>query len=111
MAVSNSLEIAIKKSVMFAKTLGESKVETEHLLFGILSVTESKASKLLAKFGIQSESYRRLVLSLKKTKNVEVQKVISYSKTVSSIFAKTTDFCKKNGRDLLEIEDVLYILH
>ena len=90
MAVSGSLEQAIKNSVMFAKFLGETKVETEHLLYGIMSVSESKAAKILAKFGIQAESFKRVVISLKKNKRIENSKVISYSKTVSSIFEMKT---------------------
>ena len=110
MAVSNLLEQAIKKSVMFAKHLGESKVETEHLLYGVLSVNESRGAKLLLSFGIQSQAYKKVILSYLKNKDIMPPKSVGYSKNVSSIFAKTTDFCRKNNRDVLEIEDILYVL-
>ncbi len=109
MAVSNSLQEAIKKSAVFAKQTGESQIETEHLLYGILSV-DSKASRVFASFGIQANSYKKVILSYLKPKMITVPKTVGYSKSVTTIFAKTTNFCKKNGRDLLEIEDVLYIL-
>lgn len=110
MAVSKLLEQAIKKSVMCAKQTGESKVETEHLLYGILSISESKGARLLGTFGIQLVAYKKVILSYLKNKQIETPKSVGYSKNVTTIFAKTTDFCKKQGRDLLEIEDILYIL-
>ena len=89
MAVSNMLEQAIKKSVMFAKQTGESKVETEHLLYGILSVSESKSAKLLASCGIQAASYKKVILSYLKNKNNAIPTSVGYSKNVTAIFAKT----------------------
>ena len=110
MAVSKQLEQAIKKSVMCAKQTGESKVETEHLLYGILSMPESKGAKILGTFGIQLMTYKKVILSYLKNKLIETPKSVGYSKNVTVIFSKTTDFCKKQGRDLLEIEDVLYVM-
>ena len=104
MAVSKLLEQAIKKSVMCAKQTGESKVETQHLLYGILSVSESKGAKLLGSFGINVMTYKKVILSYLKNKQIETPKSVGYSKNVTTIFAKTTDFCKGLGRDLLEIE-------
>ncbi len=109
MAVSNLLQEAIKKSAVFAKQTGESQIETEHLLYGILSVN-SKAARIFESFGIQANSYKKVILSYLKPKMISVPKTVGYSKAVTSVFAKTTNFCKKSGRELLEIEDVLYIL-
>ncbi len=109
MAVSNPLQEAIKKSAVFAKQTGESQIETEHLLYGMLSV-DSKAARIFASFGIQATSYKKVILSYLKPKMIMPPKTVGYSKAVTSIFANTTNFCKKNGRELLEIEDVLYIL-
>lgn len=110
MAVSNVLEIAIKKSVMFAKQMGESRVETEHLLYGILSTSESRAAKLLVSFGIQPAMYKKVVQTNQKSRPVSVPTSVGYSKNVATIFAKTTENCNKMKRDLLEIEDVLCVL-
>ena len=109
MAVSKPLQEAVRKSAVFAKQTGESKIETEHLLYGMLSVN-SKASQIFASFGIQANSYKKVILSYLKPKTIQSAEPVDYSKTVTSIFAKTTNFCKKTGRDLLEIEDVLYVL-
>ena len=38
MAVSKSLQDAIRKSMVFAKQTGESQIETEHLLYGMLMI-------------------------------------------------------------------------
>ena len=110
MAVSKALKLAVDNSAKFALSVGENKIETEHLLYGILSVSESKASKLLAGFGLQLNSYKKVILSLLKKKPVIIDSPVGLSKTVASIFAKTDKFCQKNGRKVSEIEDILYFL-
>ena len=97
MAVSKSLQEAIKKSAVFAKQTGESQIETEHLLYGILS-TNSKAAQVFASFGVQANAYKKVILSYLKPKMIDNPITIGYSKSVTSIFAKTTNFCKKSGK-------------
>ena len=110
MAVTKLLEQAIKKSLTIAKTVGQSEVETEHLLCGILTVSDSRATKLLLSVGVDQHNFKKVMLSYQKQREVSPSKIVGYSKSVNSIFAKTTSFCKKNGRELLEIEDILYIM-
>ena len=47
MALSSSLETAISNSAKFARSVGVDSIGTEHLLYGILTVSSSRATKLL----------------------------------------------------------------
>ena len=92
MAVSKPLKLAVDNAAQFALSVGENKIETEHLLYGILSVSDSKASKLLASFGLQASSYKKVILSLLKKKKETISSPVGLSKAVAAIFAKTDKF-------------------
>ena len=109
MALSSSLETAISNSAKFARSVGVDSIGTEHLLYGILTVSNSRATKLLNSFGIFSEQYKKVINS-KLFNNSNSIKEIGISKTVSNIFAKSSNFCKNNGIKIVEIEEILYFI-
>lgn len=110
MKVSNTLKAAIDSSIKFARSLGCSQVDSEHLLYGILTVSNSTGTKILNSLGISAETFKRVVLA--GSKNGENSKVMdmSYSKNVLSIFSAAEKFCNKNGIKEVEIEEVLYFI-
>lgn len=110
MEVSNSLKVAMSNSIKFARSMGALQIESEHLLYGILTVEESRGTKLLNSFGISEGSYKRVILSNIKNDGNKISSDLSYSKPVLSIFAKSEQFCKKNAINMVEIEVVLYFL-
>ncbi len=110
MAISSSLKTALDNSAKFASSIGETKVETEHLLYGILTISSSTASKIFEGLGLQASAYKKVILSLLKNKGQIVNEQVGLSKAVATIFAKSDNFCRKNGRKTTEIEDILFIL-
>ncbi len=110
MAESNSLQKLANVSGKFARALGSSKVETEHLLFGLLSADGSFAQKLLNGFGIEKSGYQKVIVSKLNGKQTELAKTVSASKNVSTIFAKTNAFMQKNASKSQEIEYILHLL-
>ena len=57
---SLNLQKAIKLATDAAVHFGSTYVGSEHILFGILNVPECRAGKLLAGFGVNEPSYRRV---------------------------------------------------
>lgn len=110
MDISNLLKNAIDYSAKFAGSLGESKLESEHLLYGILNVTDSNATKLLSGVGVTCESFKKVIFSYLNKNNAGRVTEISYSKSVAEIFAKSNNFCMKNGLKTIEIEEILYFM-
>ena len=47
MAISKSIQLVVETSAKYARSLGASEIETEHLLYGILCAENSTAAKLL----------------------------------------------------------------
>ncbi len=110
MALSSSLETAISNSAKFARSVGVDSIGTEHLLYGILTVSNSRATKLLNSFGIFSEQYKKVINSKLFNNSNNSIKEVGISKTVSNIFAKSSNFCKNNGIKTVEIEEILYFI-
>ena len=110
MALSSSLETAISNSAKFARSVGVDSIGTEHLLYGILTVSNSRATKLLNSFGIFSEQYKKVINSKLFNNSNNSIKEVGISKTVSNIFAKSSNFCKNNGIKMVEIEEILYFI-
>ena len=59
--MSDLLKGLAENSAKFAGGLGSSKIETEHLLFGILCAKGSYAEKVLSGFGISKENYKKVI--------------------------------------------------
>lgn len=110
MAVSNSLQQLANVSAKFASVLGSSKIETEHLLFGVLSANGTYAQKLLNGFGIEKDGYKKVIISSLKNRDIKPATNVAPSKNVAIIFAKTNDFMQKNGLRTQEIEYILHLL-
>ena len=107
MQEQNQIKLMIENSLKFAKALRSNVLETEHLLFGVLSIQDSLPSKILGMFGVTKETYAKVVKSYKKTQNETVDAQMIYSKNVSNILSKAY---KKDGTTTANISDVLYYL-
>ena len=110
MAISNLVKSVIDSSALFAREMGSSKIETEHLLYGVLDCETSVSSKLLHSVGINKSAYRKVIKSYQKNTEKQLIKEVGYSKNVSLIFAKTSQFNEKNGSKSQEIEYILHLL-
>ena len=97
----NQIQNVFKLAADFAEKLGSISVETEHLLYGVLSDETSVASKILNSFGVTKNKYASVVKSISKN-NTSVQKV-ALSKNVALIYSKINE-SKGN------VQDILYLL-
>ena len=96
-----------ENSARFAKSVGVNKIETEHLLFGILTIEESYASKSLRELGINKDNYKKVIYSYLQNKNVAPVTEVGYSKSVALISAKVNDFTQKSASKSKNIEFLL----
>ena len=110
MAISNIAKKVIDNSAKLAREVGSNLIETEHLLFGILTLENTNACKILNSFGVTKDAYRKVIISYQSKKNSDVVNKVGYSRNVSSIFAKTSDFNEKNASNSQEIEYILRLL-
>ena len=99
----NKLQKVLKASVDFAQKLGSATVETEHLLFGVLSEEMSNASKILNGYGISKQKYASVVKTISKNSNLPLGSTPVLSKNVSLIFSNISE---NQGN----LEDLLYLL-
>ena len=102
-----NLKVVFENSARFAKSVGASKIETEHLLFGVLLAENSYASKSLRELGINKDNYKKVIYSYLKNKSVAQVDEVANSKSVALIFAKTKDFSQKSASKSKNIEFLL----
>ncbi len=110
MQISSSVKLAIDNSINFARSVGSSKIETEHLLYGLLIVEDNRAVRLLKEVGVNKTVLKNVILKYSKTAGGTAPTEIGYAKSVSAIFAKSSEFCDKNNKNPVEIEEILYFL-
>ena len=83
----DKIQNIFKVSIDFAEKLGSLTVETEHLLFGILSEESTVAYKILNSYGITKTKYASVVKSISKGATIGAGIKPSLSKNVSLIFS------------------------
>lgn len=110
MQISNSVKIANDNALGFARSVGSNKIETEHLLYGLLCIEENKAVKLFKDVGVNKTVFKNVILKYTKATAGNGLSEVVYAKSVSAIFAKADEFCKKNGLKVVEIDEILYFL-
>ena len=84
MQEKNQIKQVIENSLKFARALRSNSLETEHLLYGVLSVEDSVASKILAGFGVTKETYAKILKSYKKAQSESDAAQMIYSKNLVS---------------------------
>ena len=68
MAFSNSFKDVASSAKDVAALLCSPKVETEHLVYGILAENSSQAAKLLNDLGVTKDAYKKVIFSYLKNK-------------------------------------------
>lgn len=113
MQISNTFKNAVENSAKFARSLGSDKLESEHLLFGILIEKNANSVKILNNYGVNADNYKKFLVSSLKGEKVKIPNAVSYSKEISNFFSNSVTICEKNKKNELGIDEMLYfmILH
>lgn len=100
---SREVQRVVKLSIDIAKSLSSGSVETEHLLYGVLSDDSSMASRVLNSLGVTKNSYAKILKSLSKNTNKKLGSEPVFSKNVALIINKLSD-------ENANTQDILYLL-
>ena len=92
MAFSNSFKDVVVLAKEFAEKNHATKVETEHLLYGLIAYQNCQASKLLTSVGITVDAYQKVINSYLKNKNSILISNVEFSKTVNSTNGDFNDY-------------------
>ena len=77
-------QVAIKNATIVASKQGYI-VGTEHILYGLSSVSESKASKLLSSFGVKEEELYGILMS--NQESMQISNSLEYTPRTKKLFA------------------------
>ena len=102
MQISNTLKRAIDNSAKFARSLGRDKLETEHLLFGILLEKTEKSVRLLNEYGVNDDNYKKAILAKYKSLNITGGKY----NIINNAKIETSGFAAQNAVTINETEEI-----
>ena len=106
---SDSAEKVIKNAGKVAREFGSGEVGTEHILYGIASVTDCSASKLLAEYGITAESMENVL-----EENADSIQIfgaeIEFTPRVKDLFRLAQNIAMQLGHNFIGTEHLLYAL-
>lgn len=100
---------ALENSVALARNLGTNQVGTEHLLFGLASVQNSRASKLLAEQGITANLLQDYITKMGVVA-YGARKSMDYTPRVKYIISAAADVAMQVGTKYIVTEHLLYCL-
>ncbi len=110
MAFSKEFKEVVNLARNFAATMGAGRLETEHLLYGILAENSSLAAKILNGVGLDLNGYEKVIKSYQKETSAIDTSSVEFSKAANLIFAKISSFYEKNISKPQEIELLLRFL-
>ena len=98
---NREIQKLFKVASEIAKTLNSNSVETEHLLYSVISNESSMASKVLCELGVNKSSFAKILRSLSKNTSTNNDPVLS--KNVSLILSRLSN-------ENANTQDALYLL-
>lgn len=110
MQISNALKNVVDNSAKFARSLGSDKLETEHLLFGILLEKNANCVKILNNYGVTLDGYKKFLFSGEKNRNIKMPSSVSYSREISNFFSESVSIIEKNKKTELGVNEILYFM-
>lgn len=100
-------QVAIKNATIVASKQGYI-VGTEHILYGLASVSESKASKLLSSFGVKEEELYDILMS--NQESMQISNSLEYTPRTKKLFAIADMIAKKMRQSFISTEHMLLAL-
>ena len=97
-------QVAIKNATIVASKQGYI-VGTEHILYGLTSVSESKASKLLSSYGVKEENLYDILMA--NQENMQISNSLEYTPRTKKLFAIADMIAKKMRQSFISTEHML----
>ncbi len=109
--MTNNVKEALKSSANLAYTLGETQVGTEHLLYGLASVSSSVAGELLNAYGADANSILAIIKRTKAmSKSFTGVVSLEYTPRVKDVIRRASNISYEGGTGYIVTEHLLYSL-
>ena len=104
------VQYALQNAGELATQSGQSQLETEHLLFGIVSMDECLSSRLLEKYGVNQHTFLQVYdEKFKKAQSLNA-KQIELSPKVKEVLRSAKSISNTLGHDFIGTEHVMFSL-
>ena len=108
-SMTKNAKLALDNAVALAKNLNVYQVGTEHLLYGLASVTGAMASRLLAEQGITADMIADYITKMG-PQAYTGRKAMEYTPRVKNIIASAYDVARQVNVGYIVTEHLLYVL-
>ena len=98
---------ALENAQQEARAMGFNYVGTEHLLLGILDVTECQASQILAQMGVDAETVRKDVVRLTGQGDFQFIGDMQLTPRTKNVIESTNRISRSMGHDFVGTEHML----
>lgn len=108
-SMTKNAKLALDNSVNLARSMNNFQVGTEHLLYGLASVSGCMASRLLLEQGISADMIKDYIFKMG-TQNFSNRKNMEYTPRVKNIISAAADIAVQIGTMYIVTEHLLYVL-
>ncbi len=108
-SMTRNAKLALDNALNLARSLGVYQVGTEHLLYGLASVTNSRASNLLAEQGVTADMIADYIRKMG-PQAYSGKKTMEYTPRVKNIIAAAYDVARQVNVGYIVTEHLLYVL-
>jgi len=106
--VSESVDIALTNASEIALNFGQYEIGTEHLLYGILSVSNTTASNILSSFNVSINKLEKIFLKTSPKRNkVAVDTRTELANKTKEVFLIASQFASQIGCRVVSLEHLL----
>lgn len=107
---TGNVDLVLQHAGSVALQFGSYEIDTEHILYGLASVTDSVASKILASYGITSESLITLFSKLYRNASTIISRDVEISLDAKECLLVASQFASQIGHDFVGTEHLLIAL-
>ncbi len=106
--VAENVDLALQKAGAIAIKYGQYEIGTEHLLYGILSISNTNASKILQSFNVSIDKLEKLFARTSPKRNkTMVDTQIELANKTKEVFLIANQFSSQIGKKYVTLEHLL----
>ena len=107
---TDNVELVLQNAGSVALQFGSYSIDSEHLLYGLTVISDSVASKILANYGITTESLITLFSKLYKNASTIISRNVDVSIDSKECILVASQFASQIGHDFVGTEHLLIAL-
>ena len=107
---TDNVDDAFQNAGVIALQFGSYTIDTEHILYGLTTIRDSVASRILASYGITSDALTNLFMKLNRGRSTIITNNVDLAIDTKEAISIATQFASQIGHDFVGTEHLLIAL-